>query len=53
MVFILLMEFKTSADDEGVEEQAMAQLTLDPVSLACPKHEEKLTIQMANGRLIG
>jgi hypothetical protein len=32
MVFILPMEFKAADNDEGVEEQVMAQLTLDHIA---------------------
>jgi hypothetical protein len=42
MVFILQMEFKAPTDDEEVEVQAMAQLTLDPMLATVDKPEEKM-----------
>jgi hypothetical protein len=41
MVFILPMEFKAPTSDEEAEEQAMAQLTLDPTPATFDKPEEK------------
>jgi hypothetical protein len=40
MVFVLPMEFKAPSDDEE-EEQAMAQLTLDPMQAGFDKPEDK------------
>jgi hypothetical protein len=41
MVFILPMEFMAIADDEGVGEQAMAQLALDLMQATFDKPKEK------------
>jgi hypothetical protein len=41
MVFILPMEFKAPTDDEEAEEQAMAELTLDPMPATFDKPKEK------------
>jgi hypothetical protein len=41
MVFVLPMEFKAPTDDEEIDEQAMAQLTLDLMPATFDKPEEK------------